>query len=137
MLPPSPSAPPPSEVLDFWFSDRARARWFATDPAFDDEIRERFGELAEVGLRGALDHWQTEAGGALGLVIVLDQFLRNMCRGSPGAFRGDPKARQVAAHAIAHQLDAGVPLDRRLFFYLPFEHSESLDNQARSVELFE
>jgi uncharacterized protein (DUF924 family) len=97
----------------------------------------RFGGLSGVGLRGALDHWKTEAEGALGLVIVLDQFTRNMCRGSPRAFSGDRKARQVATHAIAHQLDAGVALDRRLFFYLPFEHSESLDDQERSVELFE
>jgi uncharacterized protein (DUF924 family) len=125
-----------SEVLDFWFADRARARWFVTDPAFDDEIRSGFGELAAAALDGALDGWQIESDGALGLVILLDQFPRNMYRGSPKAFDGDRRARQIATHAIDRQLDLGVSPDRRVFLYLPFEHSESLDDQERSVELF-
>jgi uncharacterized protein (DUF924 family) len=124
------------EVLDFWFSDRARALWFAADPALDQEIRSQFGWVVVAAANGALDHWTSVANGALALTILLDQFPRNLHRGSPRAFEHDDRARQVASAAIDGQFDLAVALDRRMFFYLPFEHSEVLADQDRSVELF-
>jgi uncharacterized protein (DUF924 family) len=130
------SSPSPSGVLEFWFSDRARPLWFATDPAFDHEIRQRFGPVVEDAAAGVLEHWLSSADGALALAIAFDQLPRNMYRGSPRAFEHDHRARQVAGSAIDRQLDLVVSLDRRMFFYLPFEHSEVLSDQERSVELF-
>lgn len=124
------------EVLGFWFSDRARALWFASDPAFDQEIRSQFGWVVVAGASGTLDRWSSVVDGALALTIILDQFPRNLHRGSPRAFEHDGRARQVAGQAIDNQLDLAAPLDRRMFFYLPFQHSESLSDQERSVELF-
>jgi len=124
------------EVLELWFSDRARALWFDKDPVFDDEIRQRFGPVISAAASGALDAWMADGDGALALTIVLDQFPRNIHRGSARAFEHDSRARDVADRAIQRQLDLAVPLDRRVFFYLPFQHSESLADQDRSVELF-
>lgn len=127
---------PASEVLAFWFGDRARRLWFATDPAFDAEIRTRFGGLIDDAASGALDPWTATGDGALALVVALDQFPRNIHRGSPQAFEHDAQARRVAERASASGFDLAAPLDRRMFFYLPFEHSESLADQDRSVALF-
>jgi uncharacterized protein (DUF924 family) len=124
------------DVLEFWFSERAPVRWFASEPAFDDEIRSRFGAVVAAAARGDLDPWAATADGALALTIVLDQFPRNIYRGTPKAFACDGRALQVASGAIERQMDRATPLDRRMFFYLPFEHSESLPDQQRSVELF-
>ena len=126
----------PSDVLEFWFAERARKRWFATDAAFDAEIRSRFGELAEDAARGALDRWVETADAALALVIALDQFPRNLHRGSPAAFAHDAQARRAADRAIEHGFDLASALERRTFFYLPFEHSELLADQERSIALF-
>lgn len=125
-----------ADVLEFWFGERARGRWFASEPAFDDEIRARFGAAVAAAARGDLADWAATADGALALVILLDQFPRNIHRGTPKAFESDGRALQVATDAIERGLDGATPLDRRMFFYLPFEHSESLPAQQRSVELF-
>src|SRR5262249_51875157 len=87
--------------------------------------------------RGELSYWEANADGALALVLLLDQFPRNMYRGSAHAFATDPMARQVAERAIARGFDRVVPEDLRFFFYLPFEHSENPDDQARAIELCE
>jgi uncharacterized protein (DUF924 family) len=131
-----PVLPPASEVLAFWFGEPARSLWFASRPAFDDEIRSRFGAVVTAAASGALDGWASSGDGALALTIALDQFPRNIHRGTPAAFAHDARARQVAGRAIDHGFDLAVPLDRRMFFYLPFEHSEALADQERSVELF-
>ncbi len=125
-----------NEVLDFWFGDYARARWFAKDSVFDDEIRSRFGSAMTDAARGDLDTWAVDAGAALALVVVLDQFPRNAYRGKPAAFASDGKAREIAGLAIQRELDLATPLDRRGFFYLPFEHGEALADQERAVALF-
>ena len=129
---------PPSahDVLGFWFAERARKRWFASDPAFDDEIRSRFGDTVTAAGSGALDSWTSESDDALALTLVLDQFPRNMHRGTARAFEHDRHARRVADLAIDRQLDLALPLDRRAFLYLPFQHSESRADQQRSVALF-
>ncbi len=123
-------------MLGFWFAERARTLWFATDPAFDAEITARFSDAVDQAARGGLDSWRSESDGVLALIIMLDQFPRNMYRGAARAFAHDAKARELAGHAIVHGLDRAVPLDRRRFIYLPFQHSEVLADQERSVELF-
>jgi len=129
------------EVLDFWFSDGPdafRKAWFVRDDGFDAEIRRRFGALLEPAREGALDDWALMAEGALALLLVLDQFPRNLHRGTPQAFAADAKARQVARDAVlARRLDAMLAPTQRIFLYLPFEHSEAMADQDLSVALFE
>lgn len=124
------------DVLELWFSDRARTLWFDKNDAFDAEIRDRFGTLVDEAIAGKHGDWAATSDGALALVIVLDQFPRNIFRGSPRAFSGDARAREIAGIAIDKQLDRQQPLDRRAFFYLPYQHSESLEDQNRSIELY-
>jgi uncharacterized protein (DUF924 family) len=127
----------PDDLLEFWFSDHSRAHWFEKDAAFDAAIRERFEVTLRAAATGELDHWARTAPGALALVVLLDQFPRNLYRGSARAFATDARARSIAGQAIARRQDQETPLDRRFFFYVPFEHSESLDDQERSLALFQ
>jgi uncharacterized protein (DUF924 family) len=124
------------EVSDFWFDPRAEKLWFDKNQAFDDEIRARFGDLIAEAAAGRLAAWEDNAADALALVIVLDQFPRNIYRGSPLAFATDPQALAVAGRALARGFDAALPRARHFFFYLPYEHSEDLADQDRSVALF-
>jgi uncharacterized protein (DUF924 family) len=123
----------PQSVLAFW---RAAGpdKWFTKDAAFDVEIRTRFLATYEAAAAGALA-WDDTPEGALALVIVLDQFPRNMFRDSARAFAADPLARQIAARAIERGFDQGVAAAERSFFYLPFEHSEALADQERCIAL--
>jgi uncharacterized protein (DUF924 family) len=127
------------DVLDFWFQGDPAAwreqRWFQRDDAFDAEIRARFALAVESARDGALDAWAATAAGALALVIVLDQFPRNIHRGSHLAFAGDAHARRIAGRALSWA--GGLAPVQRVFLYLPFEHSEDLADQDRSVALFE
>jgi uncharacterized protein (DUF924 family) len=125
------------EVLDMWFSEAARAHWFDVDPAFDAELRTRFGEVVQAAARGELAAWEAAPESCLALVIVLDQLTRNMHRGTAGAFANDARALAIAERAIDRGFDASVPPIQRAFFYLPFEHVEDLAHQRRSVALFE
>jgi uncharacterized protein (DUF924 family) len=126
----------PAELLAFWFSDQVRPRWFVKDAAFDTLIRDRFAASAAAAAAGALDGWNAEPESCLALVLLLDQVPRNIHRDSPRAFAADAKARQVAGLAVERGLDARIVLDRRFFFYMPFEHSEDAADQQRSVALF-
>jgi uncharacterized protein (DUF924 family) len=123
----------PQIVLAFW---RAAGpdKWFEKDADFDAEISWRFRKTYEAAAAGELA-WDEDPQGALALVIVLDQFPRNMFRNSIRAFAADPLARKVAARAIARGFDHAVPIPERMFFYLPFEHSENLADQDRCVAL--
>ena|SRR5579871_208176 len=125
------------ELLAFWFAERSRGLWFERNEAFDQEIRDRFGALAAEGAEGRLGRWEETPNAALALVILLDQFPRNMHRGKADAFACDPLARAVAGRAIDQGFDRMVRHDRRAFFFLPFEHSEDLAEQDRSVALFQ
>lgn len=125
------------ELLAFWFAERSRGLWFERNEAFDQEIRARFGALAAEGAEGRLGRWEETPNAALALVILLDQFPRNMHRGKADAFACDPLARTVAGRAIDRGFDRIVRHDRRAFFFLPFEHSEDLAEQERSVALFQ
>lgn len=126
---------PSAELLRFWFVTAGRERWFATDAAFDREIEARFAGLVPEAAAGRLDAWRGDARGALALCLILDQLPRNLWRGTARAFATDAQALQVARDAIAAGFDHGLPPEERLFFYLPFEHSEAMADQDRSVEL--
>jgi len=133
----------PQEILNFWFrcedeegSGKFREAWFTKDREFDREIRDRFEPVYEEAAGGGLDHWKSEARSCLALIIVLDQFPRNMYRGDARMYAADEKAREAARHAIEHAYDRELSPYGRLFMYLPFEHSEELDDQRLSVELF-
>jgi uncharacterized protein (DUF924 family) len=126
----------PGEVLEFWFSEQSRPLWFEKNAGFDEEIRNRFGANVSAACIGDLDYWVRAVDSSLALVLLLDQFPRNIHRGTLRAFAGDPRARITANTAIERGFDRRTPLDRRFFFYLPFEHAEDPKDQARSVALF-
>ena len=126
----------PQDVLDFWLAPSTREKWFVKEAAFDEEIRRNFLAAHEAAADGKLDGWLASRDGALALVILLDQFPRNMFRDTPRAFATDPKAREVATLAIARGYDLELDAeDQRMLFYLPLEHSEDLADQNRCVEL--
>jgi len=122
-------------VLRVWFEGTAPEQWFRKDEAFDQSLRARFADTHEKVRSLALDDCLGDAYTALAAIIVLDQFSRNMFRGTPRAFSSDPKALRLAEAAIDKGFDGDVPERARLFFYLPFEHAEDCAAQARCVTL--
>lgn len=126
----------PAEILAFWFSDRARPLWFVRDTAFDAEIRAGFEASHKAAAAGRLQSWEGAAESCLALVLLLDQFSRNIHRDSPKAFAADPLARAVATRAIVRGFDRALEFHRRSFLYLPFEHSEDIADQRRGVQMF-
>ncbi|MGB3867038.1 MAG: DUF924 family protein [Xanthobacteraceae bacterium] len=127
--------PTPADIIAFW-REAGYERWYKKDEAFDADIRLRFLATWEAALAGAHDDWQDSDDGVLALLIVLDQFSRNMFRGDPRAFAADAKARAVANRAVAEGRDQRIDRVMRQFVYLPFEHSEAPADQERSVVLF-
>jgi uncharacterized protein (DUF924 family) len=130
----SDETPTPADVLAFWRA-AGSAKWFRKDEAFDAEIKARFLASCEAAAAGRLAQWETTPESALALLILLDQFPRNIFRGSARAFAVDPLARAVAHRAILRGFDRRILQTERLFFYLPFEHSENLADQERAVAL--
>ncbi len=124
-----------AEVLGFWFGPGMAERWFKKDPAFDAEVLARLGALHDRAAAGELDDWRDSAQGCLALVVLLDQVPRNLFRGQARAFATDAAARALASHAIERGFDQESPQGRRMFLYLPLEHSESLDDQETCVRL--
>ena len=129
------------EILDFWFGGEAergqfREVWFKKDEDFDREISTRFRGDYETAVSGGLGDWQDSERGCLALILLLDQFPRNMFRGDARAFATDHRARAVADHAVSEGMDLALPPIQRMFVYLPFEHSENVEDQRRSIELF-
>jgi uncharacterized protein (DUF924 family) len=122
------------EVVEFW-RNAGPSMWFAKDPQFDRSFRERFLQLYEKAAQGELQEWSKDPRSTLALLILLDQFPRNSFRGTPRMYATDELARKEAETAIALGHDQAVPKELRLFFYLPFAHSENLADQERSVEL--
>jgi uncharacterized protein (DUF924 family) len=132
----------PESIYDFWFGGpnrdefgQSRKQWFVKDPNFDAEIRDRFLDTHAAAARGELQHWRDEPKHCLALIVTLDQFPRNMFRDTPQAFATDPAALETARVAIDRGHDQSVNSVERVFFYLPFEHSETLADQVRCVAL--
>ncbi|MBB4262490.1 MULTISPECIES: DUF924 family protein [unclassified Bradyrhizobium] len=126
----------PSGILAFW-REAGRERWYKRNEAFDAEVRRRFLALRQKAVAGELASWEASDDGALALVIVLDQFPRNMFRGTPQAFASDAQARDVARRAIDRGVDGRIYPVLLEFLYLPFMHSEHLPDQLRCVALFQ
>lgn len=126
----------PADIARFWFDETAPAQWWRADPAFDAQVRERFGALLRAALAGELHAWRATAEGRLAEVIVLDQFSRNIHRGTPGAFAADPMALALAQEAVAGGHDQALPVARRAFLYMPYMHSESRAIHATAEQLF-
>lgn len=136
----------PQAVLTFWFAGvgadvsavKARNKvWYSVNPAFDDEIRTRFGALVEAAAQGELKLWKLSAAGTLALILVCDQFPRNIFRATPRAFALDQRAQALARDGVAQGIDRELGIVERSFFYLPFEHAEDRDAQAQSLRSFE
>lgn len=132
-------------VREFWFEgmdadgvvpQETRASWFKTDPAFDDEIRERFGALLKEAESGGLASWESDARDALSLILVLDQFTRNIYRDDARAFAQDPRAQALTLACMQAEFDAGLHLAERHFLYLPLMHAEDQVLQHRSVACY-
>jgi uncharacterized protein (DUF924 family) len=126
----------PAEIVSFW-GEAGPDKWFDQDESFDRAIRLRFLAIYEAAANGELASWEETAQGALALLLVLDQFPRNMFRGDARAFATDAPARAVADRALARRFDQATDPALRPFFYLPFMHSEALIDQDRSVRLYE
>ena len=132
-----------NDIIGFWFGDPASAErglrrkaWFEKSDTFDFAIRARFGDSFEAAEAGRLDAWQRTPLAALALVILLDQFPRNIFRGTPRAFSSDPHALAVAQGIVERGFDAAYLPVERCFAYLPFEHAEDIALQRRSLALF-
>jgi len=129
-----PSLPDAEAAIAFWRA-AGPTKWFNKDAGFDRDITARFLAVHEAAAAGTLANWETTPAGALALLLLLDQFPRNMFRGSARAFASDPQALAVAERAIARGFDTAAASGERIFFYLPFMHSENLADQERSRAL--
>lgn len=132
------------EILDFWFGTpndadygQPRKMWFTKNPEFDEEVELRFLSHYQQAATGQLDEWKTSPQGCLALIILLDQFPRNLFRGQPKAFATDSLALAYTKHAITQGFDQELLPLQRWFIYMPFEHSESIEHQHQSIELFQ
>ena len=123
----------PEEIVAFWLHDVGERGWYAVDDAVDAEIRARFLASWEAARRGEREFWLNGPRGALAYMILTDQFPRNMFRGDARAFATDERARAGARTAIAHDWDMGIREPERVFFYMPFEHSEEIADQDLSI----
>jgi uncharacterized protein (DUF924 family) len=124
------------EIVAFWFETLKPEDWYRKNPAIDAAITERFGATYEALKTGVPPEWLAEPKGTLAAIIVLDQFPRNMFRDDPRAFATDQAALALAKCAIGEEIDMQLPPEERAFIYMPFQHSEARDDQARSIELF-
>ena len=132
-------------ILAFWFKehelsapqiDRRMDIWFGEDPTFDHEIQQNFSDDVEKASEGRLEHWADEPRGRLALILLLDQFRRNIYRGSAKAFEKDRTALKLCVEGAMQKKDGGLTPIQRAFFYMPLQHAESRKVQAKSVELF-
>ena len=129
----------PGDILAFWFEDSKKSNWFNATDAFDADIRHKF-EASAIDIAGLLarhspHHWEADPNSALALILMLDQFPRNMYRGTRAAFAWDPLALNIAKRMVEKNKGISIKQDRRAFIYMPYMHSESLDDQIHCVEL--
>jgi len=125
----------PDDVLAFWYDDAWRKLWFNSTPELDRELTLRFLSTWEAAKEGRLQNWESDPKGALALTIVLDQFPLNMFRDQPDSFSTEAAARGVASRAIDKGFDREMSEEERIFLYMPFMHSENLDDQETAVRL--
>lgn len=123
-------------VIDFWFEDCGPNDWFAHNEKFDQDIAEKFGQYHRRADTGQFEAWTSSPEGALALVIILDQFSRNIYRGDRKAYTSDTLALRVAREAIAQGFDEELMAVQRKFLYMPFQHSEDMSDQRISVRLY-
>jgi uncharacterized protein (DUF924 family) len=126
----------PDRIVDFW-TQAGESRWFTRDAAFDGALKVRFGEAAAAARGGAFADWLATPIGALGLVLLLDQVPRNIHRGSPLAFASDARARAVTREVLRTGFLHALPAPTAMWFVMPFEHSENIDDQNRCMALFQ
>jgi uncharacterized protein (DUF924 family) len=140
------SDPEIRRVLEFWFSDGAMDqptidsrmdRWFTANPAFDAQIRQEFGPLVAQASKGALDSWAEQPEGRLALILLLDQFRRNIYRGTPKAFSRDAQAVRLCVEGAAAGAYKNLTPLQQAFYFMPLQHAESLRIQQRSVKIYE
>jgi len=133
------------DILEYWFGDSVRdpskapgrmAFWFGADAGRDAEMRERWGELVTAASEGKLDFWTKTPRGRLAVLILLDQLRRNIYRGTAEAFRRDGRARYLMRDGVSRMMDLKLTPIERLFFYMPLQHAESLDDQELAVDRF-
>ena len=125
------------EILDFWFSDEVRPLWFNSTPEFDELLRSRYEDVWGLARANSYDHWEQEPEAALALVIILDQFPLNMFRDDARQYSTEAHARRIAKSAIEQGFDQQLTRQQKAFLYLPFMHSESIEDQNTSVALYE
>ena len=124
------------ELIEFWFSEEASKHWFNSTKTFDQALIDTYEGTWVEAKQGKLDHWQQSATGSLALVIVLDQFPLNMFRGQAKSFSTEALSREVASAATTKGFDQELAANQVSFLYMPFMHSEDLDDQALAVKLF-
>lgn len=134
----------PDSILKFWFGEsgndaevasRQAELWWSKDAAVDAQVRERFELLVIKAGNGELDLWRSQSEGRLALILLTDQFPRNIFRGTPRSFEFDPMARSLCLDGLKAGMDRPLQLIQRVFFYMPLEHSEDREDQAHSVRL--
>lgn len=125
----------PEDVIHFWFTDGSQANWFEQNEVFDDLIRSKFLDLWEAACAGKIDSWADTPEGALALILVLDQFTRNLNRDSADAFAQDEKAVGVSKKAVDRGFDEDLDRDQRQFMYMPLMHSENIADQYECLSL--
>ena len=124
-------------LVDFWFSEEASKYWFRSTRKFDQQLLESYGDSWQQAKQGELDHWGKTATGSLALVILLDQIPLNIFRGKPESFSTEAQSIEVARAAISRRFDHELPQRQKSFLYMPFMHSENLQDQALALELFD
>ena len=127
----------PSDVLDYWFSEKSKQFWFASTPQIDNEIKVRFESVWEKAAEGEYSQWRETADGSVALIVILDQLPLNMFRSDPKGFQTENMAVEVALNAINNGFDEELNDERLLFLFMPLMHSENIDHQNLQVYLFD
>ena len=127
----------PSDILDYWFSEKSKQFWFASTPTIDKEIKSRYAHIWEQAASGDFSSWRDTANGSVALIIILDQFPLNMYRSKAKSFKTESMAIEVALNAINNGFDEELDNEKLLFLFMPLMHSENLDHQNLQVYLFE
>ena len=127
----------PSDVLDYWFSEKSKQFWFASTPQVDYEIKVRFESVWEKAAEGEYSQWRDTADGSVALIVILDQLPLNMFRSDPKGFQTENMAVEVALNAINNGFDEELNDEKLLFLFMPLMHSENIDHQNLQVYLFD